>query len=161
MKSQTIKGLAPGEINKNKNKKKKITTTMKFGLALIAALASAVKVQDIEDAIGDADSIVLTEDGYWYPEYSDDWYYDDDYYYEDDYNYDGDWYDDECWTDDWIWEECSWSSWRHACDWEDTPTDCGWWYLNDWDYSEYWVTCDEWQYDWWWCHEDESYDQCD
>ena len=40
---------------------------MKYALALMAGLVSAVKVNDIDEAIGDADSIVLTEDGYWYP----------------------------------------------------------------------------------------------
>ena len=67
---------------------------MKFALALIAGIASAVKVDDIEEAIGDADSIVLTEDGYWYPQYNYDDYYYDDYYYDDWCDYT--WYWDDC-----------------------------------------------------------------
>ena len=39
----------------------------------------------------------------------------------------------------WIWEECSWSWYRDACDYENV--DCGWIYWDDWDQSEFVVTC--------------------
>ena len=39
--------------------------------------------------------------------------------------------------------------WRNACSWDDTPTDCGWWYWDDWSWVEFWVDCDEFaQWDW-------------
>ena len=44
---------------------------------------------------------------------------------------------------DWEWEECSQMEWRFACDGEDTPTECGYWYWDDSNWSEFWVTCEE------------------
>ena len=40
--------------------------------------------------------------------------------------------------------------WRNACSWDDTPTDCGWWYWDDWSWVEFWVDCDEFE-QWDWC----------
>ena len=52
--------------------------------------------------------------------------------------------------------------WRSACSDENTPTDCGWWYWDDWNYSEFWVTCDEFA-EWTWCTGEDYYyeDYCD
>ena len=63
---------------------------------------------------------------------------------------------------DWIWEECSQSEYRWACELEETPTDCGWWYWSEEDWDEYWVTCDD--FDSWeecWTDEGEGGDYCD
>ena len=73
----------------------------------------------------------------WCSEGTDDWT-------EDDWDWDvEEWCDNE-----WHWEECSWMSWRNACDWEgwsdENGDTCGYVYWDDWSYSEYWVSCDDW-----------------
>ena len=104
---------------------------MKFAIALVAGLASAVKVEDDGSTI----DITLVDDGTFEV---------DDYWSEDEWT--DDWDADEfCY--DWNWEDCSGMEWRSSCSWEDTPTDCGWWYWDDWSWTEYWVDCDSWN-DW-------------
>ena len=109
---------------------------MKFALALVAGMVSAVKVQDIDYILEDATEVTLTEDGYWYVSEYDQY---DDYYYDDYY----------C---DWIWEDCSWMYYRSECYEGEGDTDCGWFYWDDWSYSEFWVTCDEFN-SWYECNE--------
>ena len=131
---------------------------MKFALALTAGLAAAVQVKEDrydltlhddytfdvhEDDNSSVDVTILDDytflvEGQSLEEYED--------------NYSDDW--EEC---EWNWEECSYSYWRYPCSGEDTETDCGYFYWDDWNYLEYWVTCEEFS-EWYWCHEDETWD---
>ena len=61
---------------------------------------------------------------------------------------------------DWEWEECSQMWWRWPCDGEDTGSDCGYVYWDEWNWEEFWVTCDEFA-GWDWCWGEEEVEDCD
>ena len=116
---------------------------MKLALALIAASAYAVKVEDLMDELENATSVTLYDDMTWTAEFGDSW---------------------DC-DNEWIWEECSWMYYRSPCEGEG-DTDCGWVYWDDWSFSEFWVDCDEFN-SWDSCNgnwddwEDDTYQWCD
>ena len=129
---------------------------MKFALAFVAALTQAADLQQydgIDITIWD-DGTFTVHDGYepqgidltiwddgtfevhedWEEDWEDDW--------EDDWE--NDWEDDNYYCGIWTWEECSQMEYRSVCEWDGMDEDtCGWFYWNDYSYTEFFVSCEE------------------
>merc|ERR1711934_116910 len=143
--------------------KKKPKKTMKFGFALLAAGAAALRTETEanqdwscygpwywEECSGYywQSDYCMDDCGWWYSPGEDDWWGDDFWVSCDEF---ASW--EECnggvsdgidWScyGPWIWEECSGYYWQS----DYCMDDCGWWYSpeeDDWWGDDWWVSCDE------------------